>query len=361
MTWSTVAAGTVPSRAELAAVPVYSSALASAVPVRMRASSNEAPDGLSPLVQDAVLERLRRPNRYPVLGGVDLIGALAERLGADPAEIAVADGSLSLLNYALLSHVTPGSRVVIPWRSYEAYPICVLTAGAEPVRVANRPDGGHDLEAMIAAVDDRTAAMILCSPNNPTGVALTHDDIADVLRRVPDHVLVVLDEAYLDFDDRPERPRGRELVAVHPNLLLLRTFSKAYGLAGLRVGYGLGHPDVIAATRKILPPFPVAALSVAAALAALDDDAHHDAIVAGVHAQRAVLVDLVTATGLPVCRTEANFVWLPLGRRSAELGALCADAGISTRVFDGEGVRISLGEPGLIEILREVLPKFPAS
>lgn len=361
MSWSTSPAGTVPARPQLDGVPVYSSALASAVPVRLRASSNEAPDGLSTAVRDAVLNRLTRPNRYPVLGGTDLIRALADRLGADPAEIAVADGSLSLLNYLLLAHVAPGARVVMPWRSYEAYPICVLTAGGEPVRVHNRADGSHDLAAMIAAVDHRTAAMILCSPNNPTGAALTHADVLDVLSRVPRHVLVVLDEAYLDFDDRPDRPRGRDLVAAHANVVLLRTFSKAYGLAGLRVGYGLGHPDVIAATRKILPPFPVSALSVAAAIAALDDDAHREAIVARVRAQRASVLDMLAAAGIPAAPTRANFVWMPLGFRSAELGALCADAGISTRVFEGEGLRLSLGEPGLLEALAEVLPRFAAS
>lgn len=361
MSWSTAQGGTVPARPQLGEVPVYSSALVSAVPVRLRASSNEAPDGLSPAVRDAVLDRLERPNRYPVLGGIDLIRALADRLDADPAEIAVADGSLSLLNYLLLSHVAPGARVVIPWRSYEAYPICVLTAGGEPVRVLNRADGGHDVEAMIAAVDERTAGLILCSPNNPTGVGLTHGEVSEVLSRVPRQVLVVLDEAYLDFDDRADRPRARELVAAHANLVLLRTFSKAYGLAGLRVGYGLGHPDVITAVRKILPPFPVSALSVAAAIAALDDEAHREAIVARVRAQRSAVLDMLTAAGIPASATHANFVWMPLGPRSAALGALCADAGISTRVFEGEGLRLSLGEPGLVAALAEVLPRFAAS
>lgn len=361
MSWSTLPAGTVPARPQLGGVPVYSSALASAVPVRVRASSNEAPDGLSPAVRDAVLDRLARPNRYPMLGGTDLIRAISDRLEADPAEVAVADGSLSLLNYLLLAHVAPGARVVLPWRSYEAYPICVLTAGGEPVPVDNRADGGHDLERMIAAVDDRTAALVLCSPNNPTGVGLTHAEVAEVLSRVPAHVLVVLDEAYLDFDDRDDRPRARELVAAHANLVLLRTFSKAYGLAGLRVGYGLGHPDVIAAIRKILPPFPVSALSVAAAVAALDDDAHREAIVARVRAQRSRVTEMLGTAGIPVTATQANFVWMPLGPRSAELGALCADAGISTRVFAGEGLRLSLGEPGLVEALTEVLPRFAAS
>ncbi len=361
MRWSSSASSPVSARPQLAGVPVYSAALASTVPVTVRASSNEAPDGVSPAVRDAVIERLACPNRYPVLGGVDLITALADALGADTDEIAVADGSLSLLNYLLLAHVWPGARVVVPWRSYEAYPICVLTTGGEPVLVPNRTDGGHDLAAMAAAVDDATAAVILCSPNNPTGVALTHDEVAGFLGTVPASTLVVLDEAYLDFDARADRARSRELVAAHANLVLLRTFSKAYGLAGLRVGYAIGHPDVIAAARKILPPFPVSALSVAASLAALGDDAHRAAIVAAVHTQRGQVSVLLAEAGLPSFATEANFVWLPLGERSRALGALCAEAGVSTRVFDGEGLRISLGDAGLPEALSGVLARFAVS
>jgi len=359
MTWSSAPVSRVRARAELDAVPVYSSALASATPVSIRASSNEAPDGVSPAVRDAVHARLEKPNRYPVLGGVDLIAAVAESLRADLAEIAVADGSLSILNYLLLAHLDHGERVVLPWRSYEAYPICVLTAGGEPVLVPNLPDGAHDVEGLIATASSTNArVVVLCSPNNPTGTALTHDQVAEVLGRVSDDTLVILDEAYLDFDDRSDRPRGRDLVAAHPNLVLLRTFSKAYGLAGMRVGYAVSHPAIIAATRKILPPFPVGALSVAAALAALEDDAHRAAIVDTVLQQRKRVDALLRANGHAPTASRANFVWIPLGDRSAELGAICADLGISTRVFSGEGIRISLGEPGLVDALGKALSRF---
>lgn len=359
MSWSSALPSAVVARSQLSDVPVYSAALASSTPVTVRASSNEAPDGVSPVVRDAVRARLEHPNRYPVLGGLDLIDAIARSLDADPGEIAVADGSLSLLNYLLLAHIDPGDRVVVPWRSYEAYPICVLTAGGVPAFVPNRPDGGHDVAGLAAAAAVAgTAAVILCSPNNPTGVALTHDEVATVLDEVPTHVLVVLDEAYRDFDDRDDRPRSRELLGAHPNLVLLRTFSKAYGLAGLRIGYGVGHPDLIAGARKILPPFPVGALSVAAGIAALDDTEHRDAIVAAVRHQREQIGELLRNAGLPSFATEANFVWLPLGDRSSRLGAICAELGVSTRVFAGEGIRISLGEPGLAEALTTALARF---
>jgi histidinol-phosphate aminotransferase len=265
---------------------------------------------------------------------------------------------LSLLNYLLLAHVAPGDGVVIPWRSYEAYPICVLTAGAVPTLVPNTDDGGHHMAGLAAAIDERTAAVILCSPNNPTGVALTHDEVAEFLDGVPPHVLVVLDEAYCDFDVREDRPRTRELLGAHSNLVLLRTFSKAYGLAGMRIGYAVGHPDVIVATRKILPPFPVGALSVAAGIAALEDEPHRAAIVEAVRMQRGQVGELLAEHGLPSSATQANFVWLPLRERSRDLGAVCAELGVSTRVFDGEGIRISLGEPGLLPALSTAIARY---
>lgn len=359
MTWSSALPSAVATRSQLEDVPVYSAALVSSTPVTVRASSNEAPDGVSAAVRTAVHARLEHPNRYPTLSGLDLIDAVARSLDADPSEIAVADGSLSLLNYLLLAHIAPGDRVALPWRSYEAYPICVLTARGVPRLVANLSDGGHDIDALGAAgAEAGTAALILCSPNNPTGVALTHDEVSEVLRAVPGHVLVVLDEAYCDFDDRANRPRSRELLGAHPNLVVLRTFSKAYGLAGLRIGFAIGHPSIIAGVRKILPPFPVSALSVAAGIAALDDRQHRDLIVKTVHEQRVRVGALMQDAGLPSFTTEANFVWLPLGERSIRLGAICADLGVSTRVFAGEGIRISLGAPGLVEALSTAVARF---
>jgi histidinol-phosphate aminotransferase len=347
MTWTADRPTALTPRDELALLPAYSAALSSAVPVTIRASSNEAPDGLSDAVRRAVLDRLEHANRYPVLGGRDVAVAIAEHLGADPAEIAAADGSLSLLNYLLLTYCRPGSRVVHAWRSYEAYPICIRTAGAEPVGVPNDADGGHDLDAMAAAIDDSTAAVTLCSPNNPTGNVLHHDDVVRFLERVPANVLVVLDEAYHDFVTDPEAVRSRELLAAYANLVVLRTFSKAHALAGLRVGHMIAQPDVVTAVRTLLPPFAVGALGAVAAIAALGDEEHRRRVVDGVVRQRAEVVRLLDERGIPHTRSEANFVWMPLGAASAGLGAACAAVGMSTRVFSDEGIRISLGEPAL--------------
>lgn len=351
--------GPPPARPEITALPDYSSARAGSVPITIRASSNEAPFGPGALVVDAVTERLRSAHRYPELGAVTLTRAIAEQLGLDPDQVVAADGSLSLLNYLLISHCRPGSTVVHPWRSYEAYPICIRTAHAEPRAVANLPDGSHDLAAMAAAIGPDTAAVILCSPNNPTGAGLSHDAVAAFLAEVPPSVLVVLDQAYVDFVTDPQAVRGLELLPAHPNLVLLRTLSKAYGLAGLRIGHLLAHPQLCRAVRKIVPPFAVSALAETAALAALVDLPHRDRIVTAVIDQRGPVTELLRRHGLPVVPSEANFVWLPLGDRAAEFGARCADAGLGTRVFDGEGVRISLGEPDLPNRLSSIASGLP--
>ena len=360
MTLTMTGSGALVPRPDLDAVPVYSSAAAGSVPTIIRASSNEAPFGVAASVRDAVHARLETANRYPQLGAGDLAQAIARDLGASPAEIACADGSLSLLTYLLLSYVRPGQNVVHAWRSYEAYPICVRTAGGRPVGVANRSDGGHDLDTMAGMLDPDTAAIILCSPNNPTGTSLAHDDVAAFLDRVPESVAVVLDEAYVDFSTDPAAVRSFELLQRHRNLVVLRTFSKAYGLAGLRIGFCVAHPDVVSTVTKILPPFPVSALSVSAAIAALDDRAYHDAIVARVVAQRVEVSALLDELGVAHDQTEANFVWLPLGAESRRLGIECSDRGMSTRVFEGEGVRVSLGEEGVVDVLRASLTAFLA-
>lgn len=362
MSWSTVE--TLPQVAPKPGVdeiPDYSSALTTSVPITLRASSNEARDGLSRAVEKAVVARLATINRYPTLGAGDTAALVAAKIGARTEEVALADGSLSILNYLLLTYVRPGQGVVYAWRSYEAYPICVRTAGGTPRGLPNRPDGTHDLAAMATAVDGDTAVVILCSPNNPTGTALTHREVSDFLAALPATVLVVLDEAYIDFDTRDEAPRSRELLAEHPNLVILRTFSKAFGLAGIRVGYAVAHPEVIRNLRKLLPPFTVNALAQVAVAAALEDEPARDEIVSSVIAQRSQVVRLLDRYGVPYVGSHANFVWLPLGVASDRLGMLCAARGLSTRVFSDEGIRISLGEPALLAVLDDALDVFALS
>jgi histidinol-phosphate aminotransferase len=334
-------------RTGIARIPVYSAALPGTTPVLFRASSNEAATAPSEAVVAAVTSATRAGNRYPALHGADLVAALAVAVGQPASRIAVGDGSLSLLNYLLLAFLEPGHKVVYAWRSYEAYPICVLTCGGEPAAVPLAADHSHDLDAMAAAIDENTDVIILCNPNNPTGTAFGADALAAFLARVPSHVLVVLDEAYRDFTGAAVAFEATELLEQHPNLVLLRTFSKAYALAGMRVGYLVGSEEIVAAVAAVLPPFPVAAAGVAAAVTSLGEPVVREALVRTVVADRERMTRVLTAAGLPVVPGHGNFLWIPLGDEAAELAGRLRQAGITVRLFAGEGLRITVGEPGL--------------
>jgi len=350
-------------RAGISRIPVYSSALPSAVPIVFRASSNEAPTAPSPAVIAAVVERAGRGNRYPVIHGADLIEALAVTLGLPADRISVGDGSLSLLNYLLLAFLEPGHRVVYAWRSYEAYPICVLTAGGEPVGVPLAADFSHNLDAMLAEVDEQTDVVILCNPNNPTGMAFGREALVAFLDAVPRRVIVVLDEAYREFIDPAviDPFDATALQESYPNLVILRTFSKAYALAGFRVGYLIAGVPISAALASVLPPFPVAAAGVSAAIAALGEPEVTAALVETIHHERRAITTVLLAAGLPVVPSSTNFVWVPVGAASDALAQRLRESGISIRMFEGEGVRITVGEPGLPAALEAALDGFTIS
>lgn len=348
-------------RPEIAALPAYSRAFAADEPPRYRSSSNESPWGPPDSVVAAASAAAATANRYPRLHADDLIAAIASYHGLPPAQVAVGDGSLSLMTYALLAYTARADEVVHSWRSYEAYPIAITAAGGVPVPVDNAHDGRHDLPAMAAAVTARTAAVIVCSPNNPTGSAVTHDELSAFLRAVPSRVLVILDEAYGDFAaDGTDAPRSIDLLERHENLVVLRTFSKSYALAGLRVGWLIGHPDVVKPITAIQPPFPVSAPAIAAAIAALSDQASRRRTIDAARGQRTELTSVLRRAGLPVTDSSANFVWLPLAEGAESFARACSNARIAVRCFPGEGVRISLGEPGLVDAVREALRAMAA-
>jgi histidinol-phosphate aminotransferase len=199
---------------------------------------------------------------------------------------------------------------------------------------------------MAAAVTDRTRLVLLCSPNNPTGPALLETDVVDFLRAVPQHVLVVIDEAYAEFVDDPLAVDGTRLLADHPNLLVLRTFSKAYGLAGLRVGYALaGTAEVAGALRQVHLPFAVSVAAQAAALASLEVEPQLLAQVAQVVAEREPLRQRLREAGWDVPPTQGNFVWLPAGADADRVSQVLEDHGVLARCFSGEGLRITVATP----------------
>jgi histidinol-phosphate aminotransferase len=306
-------------------------------------SSNESPFGPLPSVAEVIAGAFADVNRYPDNGAADLTEAIARRHGVPPQHIAVGCGSVGVTQQLLAAAAEPGTEVLYAWRSFEAYPLLVRLAGADEVRVPLRKET-HDLEAMAAAITPRTRVVFVCNPNNPTGTVVHRAELEEFLDSVPPDCLVVLDEAYAEYVRDPGVPEGLDLYRERPNTAVLRTFSKAYGLAGLRVGFLVGHEPVAEAVRKTLLPFSVNAIAQAAAIASLAAEAELLARVGQVVKERARVRDELRSQGWTVPVTEANFVWLRLDSDTEDFAAACAGAGISIRPFAGEGARISIGD-----------------
>lgn len=303
-------------------------------------SSNENPFGPLPGVVERAAEELLRMNRYPDAGVTALGEAVADRAGLTPDHLAFGTGSVGVLFSLLDAWCGPGDEVVYPWRSFEAYPIAVELTGATSVRVPLAADFGHDLPAMAAAITDRTKVAIVCTPNNPTGPVVDRRAFESFMEAVPPHVLVVVDEAYVEFIRDLDAVAGVDALAAHANVVVLRTFSKAYGLAGLRVGYAMARPSVAEAIRKALPPFGVSDVAQAAALASLDADEELALRVESLVLERARVGAALRRQGWTVPESHGNFLWLPLGDRSAEFADHVWP--VSVRPFP-EGVRITIG------------------
>lgn len=310
----------------------------------IKLSSNESPYGPLPSVRDAIARASVDLNRYPDPGAEELTARLADRFGVPEENIALGAGSVGLLKQLLEAVGEPGVEIVYAWRSFEAYPLLIELTGAGSVQVP-LTDETHDLNALAEAITDKTRMVIVCNPNNPTGTTVDEKALTAFLDRVPEHVLVVLDEAYREYARDPNVPDGVALYRDRPNVTVLRTFSKAYGLAAIRLGYLVGHPRVAAAARKTLTPFAVNHLAQAAGIASLDAEEELLERVEATVQERTRVRDALLAGGWTVPPTEANFVWLRLGEETLDFAAECAKAGVSVRPFAGEGTRVSLGTP----------------
>jgi histidinol-phosphate aminotransferase len=308
----------------------------------IKLASNEAAFGPLPSALAAIEVAARVANRYPDDAATALREALGAHYGVGPEQVLLGNGSVELCRMAMAATCDPGDEVLFAWPSFEAYPVLAQQIGAAMVQVP-LVDQRHDLDAMADAITDRTRALFVCNPNNPTGTTVGVDAVARFLDRVPDDLLVVFDEAYREFVTAPDYPDGLELLGEHPNVAVLRTFSKAYGLAALRVGYAIGRVEVIDALRKVRVPFTTNALGQAAALASLDAHDEMRVRVDGVIAERVRVTDALADLGLPVVESEANFVWLLLGDNAAVLAEYCERAGVVLRGFPGVGVRITIG------------------
>ncbi|MET0829842.1 MAG: histidinol-phosphate transaminase [Microbacterium sp.] len=336
-------------RPEIAALPPYKQGKQAGADA-FKLSSNENPFDPLPGVLEAV-QAATAFNRYPDATAGRLRGRLAERFGVEDGSVHVAAGSVSILAQLVLATSGPGDEVVFAWRSFEAYPWLAIVAGAAPVLVPLTADARHDLPAMAAAITSRTRAIIVCSPNNPTGPIVTQAEFDEFLAVVPRDILVILDEAYAEFVTDPDAVDGLRVLGTdgHPNVVALRTFSKAFGLAGLRIGYAIGHPRILDAARSTSIPLSVTAQAEVAALASLDAEEALLDRVRTIAERRDRLARALRDAGWRVPAAQGNFVWLPGGDETLEIAEAFDGAGLIVRPFAGDGLRISVGEEDSVE------------
>lgn len=339
---------TVRLRPALAALPSYVPGRSVAGAVKLASNENSYPP--LPHVLARIAEAAGTINRYPDTNSAALIQALGTKLDVRNDQLVVGCGSVSLCQQLVLATADDGDEVLFGWRSFEAYPIITAIGGARAVQLP-LVEHGYDLPAIAAAVTDRTRLIFVCNPNNPTGTAVSGQALVEFLDTVPSDVLVVLDEAYREFVTDTSVIDGISLLPRYQNLIVLRTFSKAYGLAGLRVGYGVAaDPAVAMAVRKTQVPFAVTQLAQVAALASLEDEAAKQLAerVGYLIDERARVLAELLAYGYSVPQSQANFVWLPEGAAATggvdteAFAAGCEAFGIITRAFAGSGVRVTI-------------------
>ena len=329
-------------RPELDGLPVYVPGKTVAGAIKL--ASNETVFGPLPSVRAAIERATDVVNRYPDNGCVELKAELAKRLDFAPEQIAVGCGSVSLCQQLVQITAAPGDEVIFGWRSFELYPPQVQVAGATAVRVP-LTDHTFDLYAMLTAVTEHTRLIFVCNPNNPTSTVVDPDALNRFVEAVPPHILIAIDEAYVEYIREPMLPDSLELVRAHSNVVVLRTFSKAYGLAGLRIGYAVGHPELITALNQVFVPFTVTTVSQAAAIASLDAAEELLARTDAVVAERDRVSAALRAAGFTLPPSQANFVWLPLGTRTPDFVTQAANARIVVRPYGTDGVRVSVGAP----------------
>lgn len=304
-------------------------------------ASNESHHLPVPAVLSAIARAAVRVNRYPDMASLTLREAIAEHLSVGLDQVAVGPGSVGVLAQLITAMCDPGHEVVFAWRSFEAYPILCQVAGATAVKVPLAADERHDLDAMAAAVTDRTKVILLCSPNNPTGTGMSDADVRYLLGKVPSSVLVVLDEAYREY--AADSPDSLRLLSDFPNLCLLRTFSKAYGLASLRVGYAVAAPAIAEGLRRTQIPFSVSGVAEAAAVAALGATEDVQSRADEVAAERDRVLAAARELGWDLPDSSANFIWIRLEDELREaLVEAFNEAEILVRGYAGDGVRITI-------------------
>ena len=321
-------------------------------------SSNENAHAPLPSVLSAIVDAATEINRYPDPFATALTAVLAGKFGVPVEQIATGTGSVGVCQQIIQAVAGAGDEVMFAWRSFEAYPIITMIAGAVNLQIPLTASGKHDLTAMLQAITPKTRVIFVCTPNNPTGGIVTQQEINDFLAKVPKDVLIVIDEAYVEFNRDPLAIDGMATMKAHSNVGVLRTFSKAYGLAGLRVGYFVGPEHVAEAVRKTAVPFGVSNIAQSAAIASLEHESELFERVEQVIAERVWFESELNKLGYDLQPSQANFVWLPLGERTEEFALRSEGIAVSIRPFAGEGVRISIGERDALERIIELAKDF---
>ena len=311
----------------------------------VKLASNEGQFGPFPAALAALERGQPNLNRYPDGGAWRLVQALAEKHGVEPANVAVAAGADAIISYLCLATLDPGDEVVFGWPSFASYPLATMKMGATPVRVP-LTDYAYDVEQILAAVSTRTKIVFLCNPNNPTGTMISRAAVEHFLERVPGHVLTVLDEAYFEYVGEPDYPDGiDEHVKPGRDVLVLRTFSKIYGLAGLRVGYGIGPKEVVDSLKRVRNAFDITQAAQDAALASLGDEQELARRRAFNAEARGHLVELCSGFELGLApQPVANFVFAEVGEDARPVFEALLREGVIVRPL------ASFGAPGAIRV-----------
>ena len=332
-------------RAAVAQLPSYIAGRSAESALTAALASNESHFTPLPSVVEVIAAEGARIHKYPSMGAAESRDAIARHFSVSAEEVAVGPGSSGVLQQIIAAVCDHGDEVIFAWRSFEAYPILVTVAGARPVPVPLLESEHHDLTAMANAVTERTRIVILCSPNNPTGVSIGAAEMEEFLSRVPPQVLVVVDEAYIEYQRSPDGLDSLELYRRYRNICILRTFSKAYGLAGLRVGYAIARPALAEGLRRTAIPFGVNRMAQRAAIASLAAETEIQVRTNDVADERRRVISSLQSCGWQVPDSEANFYWLrvPDQVREQILAAL-SEADILARGYQGDGVRISLAD-----------------
>ena len=329
-------------RSDLSSLPVYVPGKNSETALKL--SSNEATQEPLPGALKAMEAAVAHVNRYPDMGAVEIRKALAEHLGVTPEQVTTGAGSSAICQELVEITSVPGDEVIFPWRSFEAYPIFAQVVGATPVKVPLTADHRVDLDAIAAAITEKTRLIFVCNPNNPTGSIITKEEFDAFLAKVPDNIIVALDEAYIEYNRNDAIPLATDYVHTHDNVIGLRTFSKAYGLAGIRLGYAFGNEEIIAALSKVAIPFSVNSVAQAGAQASLASQKELRERTDETVEQRDRLVQHFADYGVP--ESQANHIWFATENIAAlgspqEVAEKLAQHDVLVRAFP-EGVRVTV-------------------